>query len=258
MSQESGPMIELRGLTKRFAATGPDAVHDLSFDVKAGEIVGFLGPNGAGKTTTLRMLIGLLRPSGGTATVAGCDCQRDPLGVRAVTGFAADEPFLYDFLTPLEHVRFLCQMRGLHVPTALAKSRELMDLLGFASDAMDAPVLQLSLGNKKKVVLALSLCHGPKVLLLDEPTNALDPEVARRFRLLLDNFVRDGGAVLLSTHLLDMAERLCHRVLVIDRGQKVAMGSVAELRSGAALGELATLEDLFFALMSGRNGPLLA
>jgi ABC-2 type transport system ATP-binding protein len=248
-------MIEVSGLCKRFASAAPDAVHDLTFDVRPGEIVGFLGPNGAGKTTTLRMLIGLLRPSAGVARIAGHDCANDPLSVRRVTGFAADEPFLYDYLTPLEHVRFLCTMRGLDVPAALDRARQVLDRLSFDRDALDAPVLKLSLGNKKKVVLALSLCHQPRVLLFDEPTNALDPEVARRFRLLLDGFVREGGAVLLSTHLLDMAERLCHRVLLIDRGRRVAMGSVAELRRAASLPESATLEDLFFALMGPRGTP---
>lgn len=242
-------MIDVQGLSKRFAPDAPAAVEDLSFDVRPGEIVGFVGENGAGKTTTLRLLIGLLRPSGGRAAICGHDCQHDPLAVRAVTGFAADEPFLYDFLTPLEHVRFLCELRGLPVPEALSRARQLFFRLGLPEGLHDAPTLQLSLGNRKKVVLGLSLCHRPRVLLLDEPTNALDPEVARRFRLLLDGFVRDGGAVLLSTHLLDMAERLCHRVLMIQKGRRLAMGTVAELRGRCGLSETATLEDLFFALL---------
>ncbi len=243
-------MIFAEGLEKRFAATAVPAVDDLSFDVQPGEIVGFLGENGAGKTTTLRLLIGLLRPTGGRATVAGHDCQRDPQKVRAVTGFAADEPFLYDFLTPLEHVRFLCELRGLHVPAALRRARDLFAFLGLPESHFDVPTLHLSLGNKKKVVLALAMTHEPRVLLLDEPTNALDPEVARRFRQLLDRFAQGGGAVLLSTHLLDMAERLCHRVLVMQRGRRVAMGSVQELRTRCGLDDSATLEDLFFALLS--------
>ncbi len=244
-------MIVAEGLEKRFGEDGPAAVADLSFRVEPGEIVGFVGENGAGKTTTLRLLIGLLRPSGGRAQICGHDCQRDPLSVRAVTGFAADEPFLYDFLTPLEHVRFLCELRGLPVKESLDRARDLFSSLGLAETSLDAPTLQLSLGNKKKVVLGLSLCHQPKVLLLDEPTNALDPEVARRFRVLLDRFAQEGGAVLLSTHLLDMAERLCHRVLMMQKGRRLAMGSVPELRQRCGLSETATLEDLFFALMNG-------
>jgi ABC-2 type transport system ATP-binding protein len=246
-------MISATDLSKRFSEAGPPAVDGLSFDVRPGEIVGFVGENGAGKTTTLRMLIGLLRPSGGRAEIAGFDCQRDPVRVRAVTGFAADEPFLYDFLTPLEHARFLSELRGLDVRDALARARELLDFLGFPAGLLDAPTVQLSLGNKKKVVLALALCPRPQVLLLDEPTNALDPEVARRFRLLLDKFAKDGGAVLLSTHLLDMAERLCHRVLVVQRGRRVAMGTAADLRQRCGLPDDATLEDLFFSL-TGTGG----
>lgn len=244
----AAPAIEVQGLGKRFGKEGPAAVADLSFTVGAGEIVGFLGENGAGKTTTLRLLIGLLRPTSGWARIGGHDCTKDPTAVRHITGFASDEPFLYDFLTPLEHARFLSELRGLSIASALSRAAELFDALGLAPHHRDAPTLELSLGNKKKVALALALLHQPRVLLLDEPTNALDPEVARRFRTLLDGFVRDGGAVLLSTHLLDMAERLCHRVLVMRGGQRVAMGSPPELRARAGLGATASLEDLFFAL----------
>ena len=238
---EAAP-LEVRGLTRRFGRF--TAVQDLSLSVRAGEIVGFLGPNGAGKTTTLRCCSGLLRPDAGEIVVAGASMRRTPLDARARLGFVPDQPFLYERLTGWEFLDFVAALY--RVPAGLATERvqEWLTRLEMA-DAADDLIETYSLGMRQKVSLAASLLHDPPLLMLDEPMVGLDPRSARALKDLLRERAARGHGVFVSTHLLDVAERLCDRVVVLHHGHAVAEGTLAELRGGRTD---ATLEDVFLAL----------
>src|SRR5438132_3025050 len=217
----SSPTILANGLTKTFGKL--TAVRDLSFEVRAGEVFGFLGPNGAGKTTTIRMLTGLVRPTSGSAMVAGFDVAAEPQQVKRRVGYLAETPYLYAKLSGRE---FLAFMGGLYeVPPALARLRaeRLLSLFELADKADDL-VESYSHGMRQKLALAGAMLHEPPVLFLDEPTSGLDPRSARLVKDLLVALVERGHTVFLSTHVLEIAEQLCHRVGIIDRGQVVATG----------------------------------
>jgi ABC-2 type transport system ATP-binding protein len=250
----SSPTIRANGLTKRFGKFA--AVSDVSFEVGAGEVFGFLGPNGAGKTTTIRMLTGLVRPSSGSARVAGFDIAAEPREVKRRVGYLAETPYLYSKLSGRE---FLAFMGGLYeVPPALARSRaeRLLSLFELAEKADDL-VESYSHGMRQKLALAGAMLHEPPVLFLDEPTSGLDPRSARLVKDLLVALVERGHTVFLSTHVLEIAEHLCHRVGIIDHGQVVATGTLDELRHQAHV-EAYTLEDIFLQLTGGSEERELA
>ena len=234
--------LAVRDLVRRYGRT--TAVDGLSLGVGAGEIVGFLGPNGAGKTTTLRCCSGLLRPDSGEIVIGGASLALEPLRARARVGFVPDQPFLYDQLTAWEFLDFVGAVYD--VPERLARERGgmLLARLGMREDADDL-VETYSLGMRQKVSIAAALIHDPPLLLLDEPLVGLDPLSARALKDLLRERAGRGLGVLVSTHLLDVAERLCDRVVVLHRGRKRAEGTLVELR-GERAG--ATLEDVFLAL----------
>ena len=220
----------------------------LDFELRPGEVVGLLGPNGAGKTTTLKLLLGLLRPSAGHASILGLDCTHDSQRVKERIGFTPDEPHFYDFLTGRESLDFVISARGLDPVAAWASLDAIVESLDF-EPLLGALTASYSHGTKKKLALLCALVHRPRVLLLDEPTNGLDPPTALCVRELLEREAAAGGAVLLSTHLLDVADRMCDRMLVIDRGRKVAVGTAAEVRAQAGVESGATLEDAFLRLI---------
>jgi ABC-2 type transport system ATP-binding protein len=234
------------GLSKTFS--GVRALEGLDFELRPGEVVGLLGPNGAGKTTTLKLLLGLLRPSAGRANILGFDCTSDSLRVKERIGFTPDEPQFYDFLTGRESIDFVIGARGLDPRTAWAGLDELVGVLDFEPQ-LAALTTSYSHGMKKKLALLCALVHRPRVLLLDEPTNGLDPPTALRVRELLQREAATGAAVLLSTHLLEMADRMCDQVLVLHRGRKIASGTPDEVRAQAGVAPEATLEDAFLRLM---------
>ncbi len=235
-------MIETHGLTRSFGAKL--AVDRLDLRVEAGEVFGFLGPNGAGKTTTMKMLTGLLLPSAGSARIAGLDVVADSLAVKRVLGFMPDTPLLYDFLTPREQLQFLADVHG--VGDAPERIRDLLAELDL-SDKADSLQKELSHGMRKKVAFAAARIHAPKLLILDEPTSGLDPRSVRVFRETLRRLASEGTTVLLSTHVLELVERLCDRVAIMFRGRLRAVGTPAELLAGQgrAAGEL---EDVFLEL----------
>ncbi len=235
-------VIETQGLSRRFGEL--IAVDGLDLSIAAGELYGFLGPNGAGKTTTMRMLAGLLKPSEGTIRLAGIDPVADAREARAATGFVPDTPPLYDHLTGRQHVGLVASLFGVRAADRDARSDELLAAFGLAGRA-DELIKGYSHGMRKKLHLAAVLVTRPEILLLDEPTTGLDPRSARTLKDLLQRFCDDGGTVMLSTHLLDTAERLCHRVGILDRGELRAEGDVAELLGAGAHG---TLEDVFLRL----------
>ncbi|HET7009514.1 MAG TPA: ABC transporter ATP-binding protein, partial [Anaerolineales bacterium] len=236
-------LIEIRQLTKRYGDKA--AVDEVSLDVFGGEIFGFLGPNGAGKTTTIKAIVGLLKPTSGTVRVAGYDVQLQPIGAKAASGYVPDEPSLYPKLTGRELLRFVGDLFG--VPGAQVERRveellRLFDLTQAADDTIDS----YSHGMRQKTSLAAALVHDPKVLVLDEPTVGLDPKSARLIKDILRQLATRGAAVFLSTHILEIAERMCDRIGIIHQGRLVASGTMDELRA-VGKGE-SRLEDIFLSL----------
>lgn len=216
-------MIRAQGLTRYFGSR--PAVEDLSLEVKAGEVLGLLGPNGAGKTTTVRMLSGLLAPSAGEAFVAGHSVTKEPEKVRPKIGLVSENPGFYKRLTVRQNLRFFAELYGI---SDTARIEETLTLVGLSPRA-DEPVATLSKGLRQRLALARALVHDPPVLLLDEPTSGLDPEAAKEVRDLLAELSLAHRAILLCTHNLSEAERLCHRIAVL-KTRLIALGSPAELK----------------------------
>ena len=239
-------MIEIDNLTKTFG--GFKAVDGLNLRVEAGEIFGFLGPNGAGKTTTVKILSGIMRPTSGRVLVAGHDVALQPLAAKRVMAYIPDEPFVYPKLTGWEFMRFIGDLYNVPVPEQLARIPELLET--FELTAQSGELLEsYSHGMKQKLLIASVLLRRPKVVLFDEPTVGLDPKSIRRFKGLLADIAREGAAVFMCTHILDMAEKLCHTVGIIYHGRLIARGTVAEVKklaSGAAGPR--SLEDVFLEL----------
>jgi ABC-2 type transport system ATP-binding protein len=245
---------ELRtlGLGKDFGSTR--ALDRIDVEVRGGEIVGLLGPNGAGKTTTMKLLLGLLRPTRGRAEVLGLDCTTDTVRVKERLGYVPDEPSFYEFLTGRETIDFAAQMRGLGRDAVWAVVEPLVEALDFGAQ-LDLLVSGYSHGMKKKLALLTALLHRPKVLLFDEPTNGLDPPMAAAVRELFLRLAAEGAAILVSTHLLEMADRLCPRLLLLDRGRLVAEGSRQQIRARAGLAESESLEAAFLAIIAAKPEP---
>jgi ABC-2 type transport system ATP-binding protein len=238
--------LAIHGLTKTFGAKR--AVDDLSLQVRAGELYALLGPNGAGKTTTLRMVAGLLKPDAGTIAVFGVDALADPSAAKRMIAWAPDEPMLYDRLNPMEYLEFVAGLWGIEAKAARAKAEELLRWLGLWDNRAER-CEGFSRGMKQKTALAGALIHDPRLLILDEPLTGLDAAVARQVKDLLQERVRGGATVILTTHILEVAERLADRIGIIDRGRLMATGTLDELR--AQTGETgATLEDVFLRLTS--------
>ena len=248
------PIIQASGLTKRFGKLV--AVGGVTLEVEAGQVFGFLGPNGAGKTTTIRMLTGLVRPTSGSALVAGFDVVQEPREVKRRVGYLAETPYLYPKLTGRE---FLAFMGGLYeVPPKVTRQRaEALLILFELADKADELVETYSHGMRQKLALAGAMLHDPPVLFLDEPTSGLDPRSARLVKDLLVALVGRGHTVFLSTHVLEIAEQLCHRVGIIDHGRVVATGTLDELRHQAQ-SEAYSLEDVFLQLTGGGEERELA
>ncbi len=226
------------------------AVDRLSLEVRPGEILGFLGPNGAGKTTTLKLCSGLLRPDAGEVRVAGRSLASEPLAARARLGLVPDRPFLYEQLSAREHLAFCASLYRVPQGEAESRAARLLEALDLARTADDL-IESYSLGMRQKVSIAAALLHDPPLLLLDEPLSGLDPRGARALKDLLRERAARGLGVLVSTHLLEVAERLCDRVAILKAGRLLAQGTLAELRQGR---ERATLEDVFLQLTEEAEG----
>ncbi|PKM98947.1 MAG: hypothetical protein CVU79_00055 [Elusimicrobia bacterium HGW-Elusimicrobia-3] len=238
-------MIEIKNLTKSFGNF--KAVDDLSLSVAPGEIFGFLGPNGAGKTTTVKILSGIMRPTSGSVSVAGFDVAASPLEAKRRMAYIPDEPFVYPKLTGWEFMRFIGDIYA--VPAAEQKKRIPELLETFELTAASGELLEgYSHGMKQKLLIASVLLRKPKVVLFDEPTVGLDPKSIRRFKTLLADIARGGAAVFMCTHILDMAERLCHTVGIIYRGRLVTKGTVDEVKKLTAAPGVRSLEDVFLEL----------
>jgi len=236
-------LIAARELTKLYGTF--TAVRGLTFDVAAGEVLGLVGPNGAGKTTTLRCLAGIIAPSHGSVAVGGHDLRTDPIAAKRALAFIPDEPHLFEYLTTEEHLRFVARLYG--VAGADARIPPLLEELELTEKRRAMPG-ELSRGMRQKLAIACGLLHDPSVLMLDEPLTGLDPAGMRRMRETIAARANGGAAVVLSSHLLNLVEELCTKLLVIRRGERVAYGTVAEIISTRP--ELAgrSLEDVFLSL----------
>ena len=238
--------LELTALRKVFAKP---AVDDLDLTVKAGEFYALLGPNGAGKTTTLRMVAGLLRPDSGSIKVFGVDALADPQAAKRMIAWLPDEPMLYDKLTPLEYLQFVAGLWGVDAARARERAEELLRFLELW-DQRSQRCEGFSRGMKQKAALAGALIHDPKLLILDEPLTGLDAAMARQVKDLLQARAKAGATVILTTHILEVAERLSDRIGIIQSGKLRAEGTLTELRARAG-DQGGTLEDVFLQLVSG-------
>jgi len=238
--------LELRGLIKRFERP---AVDGLDLTVRAGEFYALLGPNGAGKTTTLKMVVGLLRPDAGSISVLGIDALADPVAAKRIMAWISDEPMIYDKLTPFEYLEFVAGLWAVDAGIAERRARELLAWLGLEAHAHER-CEGFSKGMRQKVALAGALVHDPQLIILDEPLTGLDAASARQVKTVLRERVSAGGAVIMTTHILEVAERMADRIGVIAGGRLIANGTLEELRAQAGK-RTTSLEDAFLTLVAG-------
>jgi ABC-2 type transport system ATP-binding protein len=240
--------LDLRGLTKCF---NRPAVDGLDLTIRTGEFYTLLGPNGAGKTTTLRIVAGLLQPDAGTVSVLGIDALNDPVAAKRMIAWVSDEPMIYDKLTPLEYLEFVAGLWSMDAAVAEAKARELIDWLGLEPHAHER-CQGFSRGMRQKVAFAGALVHDPQLLILDEPLTGLDAASARLVKDMLVERVRNGVTVVMTTHILEVAERMAERIGVIDKGRLIAEGTLEELRRQAGKSG-SSLEDIFLDLVAEQS-----
>ena len=237
-------MIELTRLTKRYGSI--TAVNDLSLRVTQGEIFGFIGPNGAGKTTTIKMMGGLIAPTSGTVKVAGADMARDPEKAKRIIGFIPDRPFLYEKLTGMEFLRFTADLYGAGDNGFVDRAVRLLSVFSLTEWGNEL-IESYSHGMKQRLIMCAALVHEPRVLVVDEPMVGLDPRGIRLVKDLLKGLSERGVTIFLSTHTLEVAQNLCHRIGVIHRGRMIAMGTTTDLKREAGVGEQ-DLEAVFLRL----------
>ncbi len=238
------PLVEIFELSKQFGSV--QAITNLTLSVMSGEIYGLLGPNGAGKTTTIKTLLGLHEPTSGYVKVAGFNPAKDPIEVKSKIGYVAENPIIYDSLSPRDFFEFVASIRKLDQ----AAANKIVTNLASAFDMakyFDSPIATLSLGMKQKVALIASMIHQPPILLLDEPLNGLDAKSSRIVKDLVSLHAEKGGAVLFSTHIMEVAQQICTRIGIIHRGTVIAEGTLDELRSKAE-DKGGSLEEVFLKL----------
>ncbi|PYJ55850.1 MAG: ABC transporter ATP-binding protein [Verrucomicrobia bacterium] len=240
-------MISLQHLTKRFGAQ--TAVDSLSFEVPAGQIVGFLGPNGAGKSTTLKMLTGMIEPSQGTATICGFDLRREPLEVKRRVGFVPESGAVFESLTGLEYLEMVAALYAIPQDAARARIQQFIAFFDLSFETLTDKLLgAYSKGMRRKVVITAALLHNPPVVFFDEPLDGLDANAAVGFKALIQTLAREGKTIVYSSHILDVVERVCDRVIIIDKGKLLLDGRPDELVAAHGTG---TLERLFTKLTGG-------
>jgi ABC-2 type transport system ATP-binding protein len=246
MSKPQAPCaLEIRGLSKRFDRP---AVDGLDLTVQAGELYALLGPNGAGKTTALRMVAGLLRPDAGSISILGIDVLADPVSAKRLMAWISDEPMIYDKLTPFEYLEFVAGLWGIDAAVAERSAHDLLGWLGLRNHAHER-CERFSKGMRQKVALAGALVHDPRVIILDEPLTGLDAASSRQVKAVLRERVSAGATVIMTTHILEVAERMADRIGVIAAGRLIADGTLEELRRQAGKSS-STLEDTFLTLVA--------
>ncbi|BCU76442.1 ABC transporter ATP-binding protein [Luteolibacter sp. LG18] len=242
-------MISLRALTKRF---GPQtAVDALTFDIPAGQIVGLLGPNGAGKSTTLKMLTGMLVPTSGTAAICGHDLIAEPMAVKQRVGFVPDSGAVFESLSGLEYLEMIAALYGIPAAAARERIRQFITFFDLGFDTLTDKLLgAYSKGMRRKVVITAALLHNPEVVFFDEPLDGLDANAAVGFKALIQTLAKEGKTIVYSSHILDVVERVCDRVIIIDKGVVKVDGAPAEL---VATHHARSLEHLFTDLTGGSD-----
>lgn len=242
-------MIELKSLTKKYGDY--KAVDDLNLFVKKGEIFGFIGPNGAGKTTTIKMIGGILAPSAGSVTVAGIDIQKEPEKAKRKIGFIPDRPYLYEKLTGREFLKFTADLYGVPADIFNKKAQQNLEMFSLA-DWSDELIESYSHGMKQRLIMSAALLHDPEVIIVDEPMVGLDPMAIMMVKDLFQRLAHKGVTVFMSTHTLAVAEDICERIGVINKGHLIASGTTAELRRQANVTD-ADLERVFINLTTNAN-----
>jgi ABC-2 type transport system ATP-binding protein len=241
---DSMPLIETSGLSKKFCSV--QALEGLDLRIMPGEIYGLLGPNGAGKTTTIKIVIGLVEATSGWVKVAGFDPVKNPIEVKSRIGYVAENPILYESLSSRDFLEFVASMRKLDEGVANQRVTQLVDAFDMAQ-YFDSPIATLSMGMKQKVALFAALVHQPPILLLDEPLNGLDAKSSRIVKDLVSLHAQKGGAVLFSTHIMEVAEHICTRIGIIHQGKVIAEGTLDQLRTKTG-GKSETLEEVLLKL----------
>ena len=240
-------MISLHQLTKRFGSQ--TAVDSLSFEIPGGQIVGFLGPNGAGKSTTLKMLTGMIEPTDGTATICGLDLRRDTLEVKRKIGFVPESGAVFESLTGLEYLEMVAALYAIPSESARERIRQFIAFFDLSFETLTDKLLgAYSKGMRRKVVITAALLHNPPVVFFDEPLDGLDANAAVGFKTLIQTLAREGKTIVYSSHILDVVERVCDRVIIIDKGRMLVDGRPDELVASHKSG---TLERLFTQLTGG-------
>jgi len=238
------PVIELQRVSKSYNKGRVKAVDDLTLTVNSGEIFGFLGPNGAGKTTTIKMIVGLLRPDAGTIAINGLDAQKDSLKCKSITTYVPDYPAIYERLTGLEYLNFIGDVYGVPRADRLERMTKWLEIFELAP-AVSNPIQSYSQGMKQKIVLIAALLPAPQVMVLDEPMVGLDPRASYHLKELMREHCDQGETLFFSTHIMEVAERLCDRIGIIHKGKLIACGTMEELKK---LSEDMSLENIFLEL----------
>jgi ABC-2 type transport system ATP-binding protein len=246
-------MIEVQQLVKRYGNF--TAVNQLTFSVPRGTLFGFLGPNGAGKTTTMRMIAQILRPTAGEILIGGVPTWKKPQVIKQMIGYIPDRPYVYEKLTGAEFIRFVAALYGQEGPAVERRMNELLELFEL-TPWRDELTESYSHGMRQKLIIASAFAHRPEVIVVDEPMVGLDPRSARTLKDLFRAYVDRGGTILMSTHTLEVAEAMCDRIAIIQRGELLAEGTMAELRAKGASGD-DSLEAVFLRLTGGLQDSAL-
>jgi ABC-2 type transport system ATP-binding protein len=245
-------VLEVTNLCKRYR--GIPSIEDINFRIRAGEIVGYLGPNGSGKSTTVKIITGLLQPNEGSVLFEGQDIRKDMVGFRSTLGYVPEEAHVYTYLSGLEYLQLVGRLRGLGERDIERKATQMLKLLGLESWRY-SPISFYSKGMKQRVLIAAALMHNPKLLVFDEPLSGLDVVSARLFKDLLQELAAQGKAILYISHVLEVVEQVCDRVIVIAKGKILADAAPAEL---AKVMQLANLQDVFAQLVQQEDTRVLA
>lgn len=238
-------MLKLENLSKSYNKGQSKAVDNINLDIKPGEIFGFLGPNGAGKTTTIKMIVGLLKPDNGTVSIKGVNAWEEPLKAKSMISYVPDNPEVYDKLKGIEYLNFIGDMYGVSKEDREEKIKYYTEMFNI-SDALGDIIGSYSHGMKQKLILTSALINSPEVFILDEPMVGLDPKSAFNLKEIMRKMCDEGKTVFFSTHVLEVAEKLCDRIAIINKGKIIAMGPIEELRNHAM--ERESLENIFLEL----------
>lgn len=242
-------MIRLTNVSKSYAKSAVKAVDDISLDINDGEIFGFLGPNGAGKSTTIKMLTGILRPDGGTIEVGGIDIARDSIAAKNIIGFVPDNHELYDTLRGTEYLSFVGEMYGVSNKLLVERTEKYADMFKMTNE-LGNYIGSYSHGMKQKLMIIAALVHEPKVWILDEPLTGLDPQSAYQLKTAMRAHADEGNTVFFSSHVIDVVEKVCDRIAIIDKGRIVAVDTLDNIRRNPDT----SLEEIFLSATAADNG----